>query len=325
MQHLIAMTGASGFAGAHAVRELVRRGHRVRALVRDPRKATFGDNVDIVQGDLLSEAALRSLLDGADTVVHLAGTISALSARDYFRTNAEGTSALAEAAAHQHMKRFVHVSSLSARAPHLSAYGASKKAGEDAVVSTMHGHNAVIIRPPAVYGPGDRATLPLLQALTRRTAIVPGRSDARFSLIHATDLALLIADAVTADIQGIHEVSDGTPGGYGWPELLEIAGRASGHAIRPVYLPQSLVSAVGWGAETWSKLSRKPGMVSRDKVRELYHRDWVARDGALRAADPITFSKGFPETLAWYRAAGWLPAPAAADRSETTLNKDAAP
>ena len=325
MTRTIAITGATGFAGGQAAAALLRRGHAVRALVRKPAAAKLPVAVTMVAGDLNDSAALDRLLEGADAVVHLAGAIAAVKRHDYFVVNAHGAVAAAEAAIRAKVRRFVHVSSLAARQPELSAYGASKQAGEDAIAKLMAPLNAIIIRPPAVYGPGDRATLPLIKALTQSIAIVPGRPDSRFSLIHVADLARLLADAAISGETGLHEVSDGKADGYSWSELAAIATAEKGAPVRPVFLPRAMLHAVAIAAEGLSHLTGKPGMVSRDKVAELYHPDWVARAGGLRFAKPIGFAQGLHETLAWYRGAGWLPRTAGADTSAARSKDEAGP
>lgn len=307
MTRIIAITGATGFAGRHAVSELLTRGHALRALVRDPGKAGLAAGVETVKGDLADAAALARLVDGAHAVIHLAGALTARDREGYFSVNEQGTEALADAAGTAGVRRFVHISSLAAREPQLSGYAASKRAGEEAVVRRMHALNAIILRPPAVYGPGDRGTLPLIKELTRPLAAIPGLPQARFSLIHGRDLARLIARAVEGDLQGLHEVSDGKPGGYGWDDLIRAGSALRGSPVRPVYLPRALPAAVATVAEGFARLTGKPGMVNRGKIAELYHPDWVARDGALGLPEPIPFDEGFAETVTWYRNAGWLP------------------
>ena len=304
---MIAITGATGFAGRYAVSELLLRGHTLRALARDPGKAGLAAGVETVKGDLADAAALARLVKGADAVIHLAGALTALDREGYFRVNEQGTEALANAAGTAGVRRFVHISSLAAREPQLSGYAASKRAGEEAVVRRMDALNAIILRPPAVYGPGDRGTLPLIKELTRPVAAIPGLPQARFSLIHARDLARLIAQAVEGEMRGLHEVSDGKPGGYGWADLIEAGSSFRGSPIRPVFLPRTVPSAVATIAEGFARLTGRPGMVNRGKIAELYHPDWVARDGGLTLTEPIPFDKGFAETVTWYRNAGWLP------------------
>lgn len=307
MSKIIAITGATGFAGRHAVAELLLRGHRLRALVRDPEKAGLATGVETVKGDLADAAALAQLVAGTDAVIHLAGALTALDRDGYFQVNQQGTLALADAAEKARVSRFVHISSLAAREPQLSSYAASKRAGEEVVRARMATLNAILIRPPAVYGPGDRGTLPLIKELTRPVAAIPGLPDARFSLIHGRDLARLIANAVQSDQQGLHEVSDGKPGGYGWEDLIRTASSFRGTPIRPIFLPRAIPAVVARLAEGLSRLTGKPGMVNRGKIAELYHPDWLARTGGLTLAEPTDFDTGFAETVTWYRNAGWLP------------------
>lgn len=307
MSRTIAITGATGFAGRHAVAELLARGHRLRALVRNPQAAGLPDGVTLVKGDLADRSALEQLAAGAGAIVHLAGALTALDREGYFQVNERGTRALVEATLQAGVGRFVHVSSLAARAPQLSAYAASKRAGEEVVHARMDRLNAIIIRPPAVYGPGDRGTLPLIKELTRPVAAIPGPAGARFSLIHGRDLARLIADALEGLAQGLHEVSDGKPDGYGWADLLRTASAFRGSPVRAIFLPRAVPAAVAGVAEGLARLTGKASMVNRGKIAELYHTDWVARPGGLALADPIPFEQGFAETVTWYRAAGWLP------------------
>ena len=321
MGSLIAITGATGFAGRHAVATLMKRGHRLRALVRRPGAAELPAGVELVAGGLGDATAVAALVNGADAIVHLAGAITALNRSTYFAVNDTGTGAVTQAAREAGVSRFVHISSLSARRPELSDYGASKRAGEDHVAGQMQALNAVILRPPAVYGPGDKATLPLLRELTRPFALIPGRRDARFSLIHVGDLAEMIADSVSSAQQGIHEVSDGTAGGYGWPDLLAVAGTSRGGPIRALFLPRAIPASVAFAAETLALVTGRPGMVNRGKIAELYHPDWVSGETGISLANPITFGAGFPATLAWYRKAGWLPPASRADRSGSTSNR----
>lgn len=307
MTKTIAITGATGFAGRHAILELLLRGHRLRALVRSPETASLPAGVQTVKGDLADGAALARLTSGADAVIHLAGALTALTREGYFKVNEQGTHALADAAQKAGIARFVHVSSLAAREPQLSGYAASKRAGEEVIAGRMGALNAITIRPPAVYGPGDKGTLPLIKELTRPIAFIPGLPEARFSLIHARDLARLIALAVEGGAQGLHEVSDGKAGGYGWDDLIRTASALRGRPIRAVFLPRAIPAAVAAVAEGVARLTGKPGMVNRGKIAELYHPDWVARPGGLALTDPVPFAAGLAETVTWYRAAGWLP------------------
>ena len=83
--------------------------------------------------------------------------------------------------------------------------------------------------------------------------------------------------------------------------------------MRPLFLPRGVPATVAAGAEMLARFTGKPGMVNRGKIAELYHPDWVSRDGGLMLADPVSFAAGFAETVQWYRDAGWLPRGTRAD------------
>lgn len=301
------MTGATGFAGRHTLRALLQAGYQVRALVRDPSRAGLDAGAETVTGDLNNPAALAALVAGADAFVHVAGAIMALDRAGFFAVNEAGTQRLLHAAEEAGVSRLVHVSSLAAREPQLSPYAASKRAGETAVMASPLAGRAIIIRPPAVYGPGDKATLPLLKALTQRVSVFPSTPESRFSLIHVHDLAAILTEAVTSSRCGTVEVSDGRSAGYGWPDILAAAEQVTGIKVKALFLPRALPGLVGGVAETVAGWRGVPNIVSRGKIAELYHQDWVARGEGWTLPHPIGFADGFASTLAWYRAAGWLP------------------
>ena len=319
----IAVTGATGFVGRHVVVELLKRGHRVVALVRDSTTAGLPSDVRTVEGHLEDSAALAELVRDADAVVHLAGVIAAVNRRGYLRYNTGPTQALANAAMDAGVERFVFASSLAAREEGLSDYGGSKAAAEQALRQFNGRLSVLILRAPAIYGPGDRATLPLIRQLTGPVVMIPGRREQRFSLLHVRDFTRIIADAVVGDVTGTFELSDGTPGGYGWKDLIRIAEADDGRSKRSVFLAKPLVAGVAALRSGVARLTGTPGMINPGKVRELYHHDWVARGPGLALTDPITFARGFPETLAWYRAHGWLPPHREADRSSATFKRGA--
>jgi nucleoside-diphosphate-sugar epimerase len=312
----VAITGSTGFAGPAVVRLLAQQGIPVRLLVRTPSAAAKFANADIVQGDLGDRDALARLMDGASAVIHMAGAITAPDRAAFFATNAAGTLHVAQAAAKARVARVVHVSSLAAREPQLSDYAASKREAENRLHPYKDDFETVILRPPAIYGPGDRATLPLLAQLTKRIAIIPGTPAARFSLLYVEDFARLVLAALTRAPAGLYEIDDGASGGYSWPELLEVASALEGRPIKPLYLPHRVAKTVARLSRLIPQLPLTPG-----KVNELYHPDWVCRSGSLTVETPISFAEGLPRTLAWYREAGWLPRRPPADKTAAQTHR----
>lgn len=310
---VIAITGATGFVGRHVLALLAKDNVQVQALARSPDALPPSPHLTIVKGDLSDRAALAQLCDGADRVLHIAGAISG-SAALMHEVNAVGTQALLQAADRAGVQRFVHVSSLAAREPQLSAYGSSKAAGEAAVKAAARTLSTLIIRPPAVYGEGDRATLPLLKALTAQTAILPGKASARFSLIHAADLADICVQALASPVEDMREVDDGH-GAYDWQEVAGTLRGLCGRPLRVRFLPKGLAMAVAHAADGVAALTRRPGMVSAGKMRELYHADWVARPPGWARAHAIPLAEGMRRTLVWAMGQGLLPQMPLADRS----------
>lgn len=303
----IALTGATGFVGRAVVSALMAKSHQVSALVRDSARANLPPEVRHVRGDLNASAALDDLTRGVDAVIHIAGVIGGLRREEYFSANEQGTRAVAEAASRNGVKRFVHISSLAAREPELSTYGASKRAGEAAVENFKSKISVVILRPPAVYGPGDRGTLPLLRSLTQSFAVIPGTSTSRFSLIYIDDLAYIIVDAAGATRTGVVELDDGQRRGYDWSELAHIASVCEQKSITPIFLPKFVAMPVAVIVEAFAKLTGRTPFVSPDKIQQLYHGDWVSRGDGWPLKEPVDFARGFKTTVDWYRQAQWLP------------------
>jgi nucleoside-diphosphate-sugar epimerase len=306
----LAVTGATGFVGSHFLS--VVNDADIRVLARRPERAQRLRNVAVIEGALDDRKALRDLVIGMHCVVHCAGLTSAAAVRDYDRVNGEATARLVGMAAEAGVKRFILISSLAAREPGLSAYGASKRRGEDELRARAGDMAWVILRPPAVYGPGDKGTLPLIRQLTQKRAIVPGNPKSRFSLIHVSDLARAIEAVLTGEdiAGGIFELHDGAENGYSWAELADLAALKTGLNVRLNFLPRALAVLAGYGGLAFARLSGRRPFATPGKIRELYHKDWVARHNLLDQATgwtpEIGFVDGFAQTVDWYRAEGWL-------------------
>lgn len=313
----VALTGATGFVGRRILTLCAEAGVAVRALARRP-AALEGEpkaNLEVIEGDLLDDTALARLAQGAQAIIHCAGAIAG-SPETLAAANVEGTRRLVAAARQAGTARFVHVSSLAAREPSLSGYALTKRLGEREVIDGLPRDAWVILRPPVVYGPGDPATLPLIEQFTKATAWLPGSRRQRFSLLYVDDLAraLLHLARSPASTGAIHELHDGCEDGHAWADIAAAAFAAEGRPERVHYLPRLMLDTVAHLSQTWVRLGgRQLGPpLSPGKVRELYHRDWVCRQELLDEATDwratVRFEDGFGRTLAWYRQNGWLPA-----------------
>ena len=310
----IAVTGATGFVGRHAVAALCAAGWRVRVLARsEPAHAFWREaQPEVVLGSLSDPTALQNLVQDADAVLHLAGAIKARDETGFMRVNRDGTQALLDAALKVAPKaHFLHVSSLAAREPALSGYSASKRAGEDLVLARSGQQKISVLRPPAVYGPGDRETMVFFQLASQPLIPLLGRPSARLAVIHVDDLVSALIARLAAGPSGqMQGLADANPAGYSWQQVLAAAALAvNNQTPRFVQVPRPLLHSAGLAAGWIAQLAGQAAMFNPGKLRELLHEDWSAEESSLFRPDQIprySLELGFVSTAAWYREAGWL-------------------
>jgi nucleoside-diphosphate-sugar epimerase len=301
---IIALTGGTGFVGRAFIERALEAGHALVALARAPQEPREG--IEWVVGDLANRGALRELVRGVDAVVHIAGVINAPDAQGFEDGNVVGTMNVVEAARAEGVSRFIHVSSLSAREPQLSAYGSSKLKGEKVVKASLLDWTAV--RPAMIYGPRDKEVFELFRAA--RWGVVPVPAQGRASVIHVDDLARLLL-ALLPGGEGVSyevfEPDDGRPGGWEHRELALAIGWAVGRRPRVLGLsPTSLRRAAGVDGF----LRGKGAKMTSDRAAYLAHPDWT---GDPRAKVPpsvweaqVETRTGLKATADWYREQGWF-------------------
>ncbi len=282
----IALTGATGFIGQVFLRHLTDQGFCVKALYRPG--SSFHpkaiNSVEWIPGTLEDEGSLRALVANVDVVVHCAGVVRGITLEDFKKVNTAGVKRLLQVAVEQKVPRFLLISSLAAREPSLSHYALSKKLGED--VLSEHGDKISwsILRPPAVYGPGDREMQPLLKMLRRGFVPVIGSKSGRFSLLHVDDLATAVACLLRSErmTRGqCFELHDGHPNGYTWSEIAAIATQLNNKSSRCFSFPRQLIAIVGQLNIRAARLFGYQPMLTPGKVREIFHPDWSADNGSI--------------------------------------------
>ncbi|PCD03932.1 epimerase [Sphingomonas spermidinifaciens] len=298
---LLAITGGTGFVGKRLIDRALAAGHRIRALTRRTQAAREG--VDWVSGALDTPEALAALLAGVDAVIHVAGVVNARDKAGFVAGNVTGTEAVVAAAKAAGTPRFVHVSSLSAREPELSTYGWSKAEGEAAVLAALP--DAAVVRPPAIYGPGDHEMLELFRLAAR--GVVPLPPPGRFSTIHVDDLADLLLALASSDAAGLFEVDDEAPMGWSHVDFARALGRAVGRRVLTLSTPRALLML---SARIARAVQGDRAKLTPDRAAYFSHPDWVVR--ADRRPPPalwrpaIATEPGLAATAKWYRAEGLL-------------------
>jgi nucleoside-diphosphate-sugar epimerase len=293
---ILAITGGTGFVGKHLIDHALAAGHEVRALTRRPQPARTG--VTWIMGDLADPGALA---EGADALVHVAGVVNADRA-GFAVGNVDGTRTILAAAASAQVRRFVHVSSLSAREPQLSDYGWSKREAERLVEASAL--DWTIVRPTAIYGAGDMEMRDLFRAARLGLAFLP--PPGLMSAVEVGDFArLLLVLAEQSDHRTVYEVDDG----HAWTHLdfARALGAAVGRAVLPMHLPRPLMLA---GAALDRLVRGDKAKLTRDRVGYLCHPDWSAnperRPPAALWVPQVDTPAGLAATARWYRANGLL-------------------
>ena len=321
------VTGATGFAGSHMVDHLLDAGHRVRVLVRRTSNLRFvpAGRVETVTADVRDPDSLRTLVDGIRDVYHFSGLTRARSSEAYFRVNCEGTARLASVWLEQNhdARRFVFISSLAASGPApdaahprletdrpapLSAYGKSKLAAETYLTETIAGRVQVLmLRPPAVYGPRDEATLTLFRWIRRGILPLPGPRVGRLSLAYGPELARAAYELAESGASGVYHISDGEY--YSWEEVGVAIADVLGRQVRQVPVASWVVRFAGELGEWAGRLTGVLPVINRAKVDDIRQPFWTCslQKARNQGFEPHVLMKdGMVRTVRWYRTAGWL-------------------
>jgi len=337
----VLVTGATGFIGSHLAEALVARGDEVTALVRKTsrvdRLRSLG--VALAYGDVTDPASLPAAVDGQSIVYHLAGLTRSLQVRDLYEVNREGVRNVAQACADRlDSPVLVVVSSLAAAGPSrsgrlrtegdppkpVSHYGRSKRAGEQEAEQFADRVAITIVRPPIVFGEGDKASFQLFRSVAKsRIHLVPGFAPRRFSLIHAADLAELLILAAQRGSRlappGEGREGPNAPGYYfaacdehpTYYQLGNLIGRALGRRwTLPIPFARPVVWLVGAVGDLIGRTRGDQVVLNVDKAREATAGAWAC--SPQKAHDELGFSVRVPlanrlrQSAEWYREAGWL-------------------
>ncbi|MCS6966336.1 MAG: NAD-dependent epimerase/dehydratase family protein [Candidatus Kapabacteria bacterium] len=324
------VTGATGFIGSHLVDALLAQGVEVRCLVRrqSNRRWLSGKPVELVEASLSDPESLSVAVKGIDVVYHVAGLIAARSYEEFLRGNRDATAHLIEAVLRwaPNLQRFVFLSSLAAVGPARSlmepvtedtpyhpvtAYGKSKQAAEEVLLSIMDKLPITIIRPPAVYGPRDAATLPFFRSVRLGIAPLVGFREKYLSLVHVSDLVrgILLAASAPHATGRLYCIS--SEEFYTWMQLTEAARVAIGRRrIWRLRVPHTLVMGIASIAEVAGWFMQRPPVFDFEKGRDILQPYWICSperaQKELGYRQSVSLVEGMRETVAWYYEHGWL-------------------
>lgn len=323
----VALTGATGYTGARVLKALAERGDEVVALARGPGAKTLAAaGTRVVEGDLAGVDALRRLVDGADAVVHIAAVYRTAGHPDsYYRdVNVWGTRRLADAAVGARVKRFVHTSTVGVHghvtnppadenAPMAPSdiYQETKAEGERAV-REYHGRNGLqvaVVRPGAIYGPGETRLLKLFRAIARGRYAVVGSGRAFYHPVYIDDLVQGYLRALDRPEAAGEAFIIAGPRYVSQSELAALIAKHTGGRVWPFRIPAWPLQLAGALCEAVCVPLRIDPPIHRRRVDFWVKSRAFRIDKARRLLgyEPrFDLDEGIARTVAAYREAGWL-------------------
>ncbi len=329
MAALSLVTGATGLLGSHIVEQLRLRNQPVRALVRPgcDRSWLESQNVEFAEGDITAPETLARACAGVDAVYHSAAKVGDWGPWDEFqRITIDGTRNILEAAIAARVRRFVHISSISAYGYHTRegtvdetfplgyklyrwAYYSKSKVAAEQLVWDAHRTGRIevtVIRPAWIYGPRDRTTIARLYRMVKNgQAKILGRGDNRLNVVYAGNIAEAAIEAAgRADCNG-EAFNCSNDGRITQQEYFDLLARTIGAPPVTRHAPYRIAYLVGFLLECLGHAlhRRKPPFVTRYAVWLMGRRSYFSADKARRVLGwqpTVGYEVGIPLTVRWY-------------------------
>jgi nucleoside-diphosphate-sugar epimerase len=285
-----------------------------------------GFSIEVTYGDCRDRTSLKEAVKGVDQIFHAAGVTKAIHEKTYFEVNALGTENLIQACLENNpsIQKFIYLSSQAAAGPcrngnkksepdpcePVSAYGQSKRRGEELALAHAHQIPLLILRPCAVYGPRERDIYTFFKLLSKRIKPCLSGEDQHLSLCYIEDIirAILLAAQSQTSSGEIFFLSDGQD--YRLQEMGDIFARAMEVNAYCVRVPKWVMMRAASFSEYFSKVLRSPPLLNKGKVEEILQRNWVCDITKARRVlgfEPrIPLEQGAKLTYEWYKKQNWL-------------------
>ncbi|MBN2460139.1 MAG: NAD-dependent epimerase/dehydratase family protein [Candidatus Cloacimonetes bacterium] len=321
----IAITGANGFVGSRLTGKLLARGYQVLSLVR------HGANTSLLPGDAdivfvdYHGSDFAEKIAGCDVLIHGAALTRARYWNDFKKVNIDLTDKMIlHANMSDSIAKLIFISSQAAAGPALdrdnprrendachpvSLYGKSKMLAEKLVQDKCQ-KSYTIIRPAAVFGPGDRDFLFYFKLVKKHLALNIGSREKYLSLIYVDDLAELISLAVSTNraegeiFFAAHDES------VSLTRFNAYLGECLNTFSNPVTIPAFFLDVLAILSELWASLHHNVALLNREKVRELNHHYWLVSNAKakeyLHFAPDYDILEALHLTCKWYKEKGWL-------------------
>lgn len=308
----VLVTGATGFVGRHLVARLLELGHDVVGTSRTVPKEESG--ISWLPFDLENQDSIsRQHLESVDCIFHLAAQVHVMrpggvSDDSYERVNHIATRDLAARAAAAGVRRFVFLSTIKVNGERTDArpfratdtpcpsdaYARSKLRAEQSLleIADKSGMEAIVVRPPLIYGPGVRANFERLLALAHRGYPIPlGRVENRRSLLNVWNLVdwLILSQRHAAVVGKVWLVSDGID--VSTHKLVELMASGMGKRAHVVAIPLWLLRAAGLMFGRQAEVGRLVESLQLDIAETCAATGWTP---------PVSLEDGVARTAKWY-------------------------
>jgi dihydroflavonol-4-reductase len=324
----IAITGATGHLGAAVLRELFRKNHSVKALIRNDDSSTCeGLPVQIVKGDLQDENSLLELISNCDALIHCAAFISVNGDPKglVHKTNVEGTEKVMKAAKQSGIKRVIHISSIHAykqRPAHemldekretvnekAFAYDHSKKQGQEIALSMNgNGMEVMVMNPTSIIGPYDFKPSKMGKViLDLYSGRLPFVFDGGFDFCDCRDVAHAIVNGLTSGTPGENYLLSGK-----WHSLLQLAklfSKVSGRKIKVAALPSFMAKAGLPFVKSIAYLKKQEPLYTIEALEALFAGNrYISSAKAMKELNYTVrpFEETLRDTFHWFQNMGYL-------------------
>jgi NADH dehydrogenase len=302
MARLVTLVGGSGFIGTALVEQLAKTGARIRVMVRHPAGAQhlkpLGDlgQIQLLAGDLRSEAELARALDGAEAAINLVGILKPSRDAGFDAIHAFGAQLVADVARRQGVGAFLHLSAIGADPASPSAYGRSKGDGEKLVRASFPA--ATIVRPSLVFGPDDGFTNRFAQLIAALPVVPVVAPETRFQPVWVRD----VADGLLRALDRPGETFE-----FGGPDILTMR-QIFAFLMQAIGREKPMLNVPDAGARLLARFGFLPGApLTQDQYRMLLADNVVSGDHpglAELGISPTPMAAVAPDWLARYRRGG---------------------
>ncbi|GJL93405.1 MAG: 3-beta-hydroxy-Delta(5)-steroid dehydrogenase [Hyphococcus sp.] len=268
------------------MRELARRGWRVRVAVRRPHHAQFlrpmgaVGQIQLKQCNVRNQPSIADAIHGADVVINLVGILFQSGSQKFHSVQARGSAMIADLAAKAGVKTFIQLSAIGADETSDSLYARTKGEGERAVREAIA--SATIIRPSIIFGQEDSFFNKFATMASYLPALpLIGGGKTKFQPIYVDDVADAICEALTRPEAAGKTYEIGGPRVYTFRELMELMLKETGQRRILAPIPYEIAFLMGLGAEIAGHAPFIEPPLTRDQVKLLKHDNIVDMSGAV--------------------------------------------